>query len=568
MSMELDFIDNVPFLESDYPLFSWDEFPQSKNALERGKPVALFETVCWNKLVMNVDSLRDELGYTWSAAPYFFSGESKVFTANMYKEMCSAMNILFPIYKEEYKSRYMPQRGDELTVGHLTFVEKCLNKILRTARGTDGLARIWVSQSSGISTIVQAMVQPAFPITGEVFDENIFRTVTDIKIDVLPSVPVSILHTGNTTALAAALTLERRVLEPENFSKTHFRVVPEKLLSAPGAASVIGRTNSSAKILLTYAKEKMDIQNASQSFQNVQVCTPEIIQTSAGWTAFSNFQTKMAAIPYVRTGAASINFSNVAAVADTLSGVLLEGLPVIGKSVILSDLSCKGAVIPEMINHLANSILYADFLSLRSAAAYFAITGRSFPDVSVQTPASAPAQVVHRTFTKQHGSAITRTARPTWADGKSVSTGKAKADLLPAVNLTVHESGAADTACTLELLESADIGANTLAFGSTECQAAIWLLPLQPDRKTLHIRQTYKEAIKIGNTLYIDEWPEQGLTDDGTLWLWKLYDTVMQVGNTLYIGSMPNTGMTDGRTLLIWDVEQEPVKKNTLLEVF
>lgn len=570
MSLDLFtlFVDNAPFLTPDYPQFSWDDFPQSRDSLVRGKPTSQFETACWNTMVDKAHMMIELLGWTWSAAPYFSYGESKLFTAKMYTAMLSGMSSLIPVYDWEQRNIYHPRKGDYLTTEHMKFVARCLNRVIRLANGTDPIARLVIDHKSKIITDVPAIVKPAWPITSQYFGNITSRTFTDMELERLLSVPLFTSHIGKTIVEAAAVARIAGILETDHKSRTNAAVFPEKRAASPGGASLASRSISHVNISKVAAGAQPQIASRSNSNLLAEAVTPESYALSASGFAFS----LTAATAFTKTGsrteAEHSGYSVIESEMDSIPASPLEILPMIGRSNQMADISGLAAAETGNIRTIGRSSLEAQMITGTASMVKVTHTDKTKAFAETDTRQAKPAAADVNARTSQQIQAITKTARPTWADGIAVSTSEIVLENLPAVNITVNDTGITTQSCALERLDAADIQSNTLAFGSVSCEAAIFLLPLMPDKKTLHIRQTYKEAIKIGNTLYIDEWPDQGLTDDGILWLWKLYDTVMQVGNTLYIGSMPDTGMTDGRTLLIWDVEQEPVKTLNLLEVF
>lgn len=562
------FADNAPFLESNYPQFSWDDFPKSRDALVRGKPTSQFETSCWNTMVDRVEMMIALLGWSWTAAPYFYYGESKLFTAQMYNTMLSGMYQLIPVYEWEQRNVYQAHKGDYLTTEHIKFVAKNLNKVIRLANGTDQLARVMTDHNSAIITDVPTIVKPAWPITSYYFGNITSRTFTDMELKGLPSVPIFTDHIGKTVTAAAVVARTAERLEADHNSRTKSVVFPEKRAALPGGASVASRSRSKVNLSKVIAGGQPKTASCSFSKLLAEAFTPASYLLSASGFAFSMAK----ATAFVQTGsraeAEHTGHSLIEPKMNSVPSCPLVFLPMIGRSNTMADISGLISVETGKIHTVGHSGIEAKLIPGAASSVNMTHTDKTIALIEMETRQAEPTATNLETWSSQQIQAITQTARPTWADGKSVSTSDLVLKKLPAVNIKVDDTGITTQSCTLDLLDAADIQSNTLAFGSVSCEAAIFLLPLKPDKNTLYIRQTYQEPLKIGNTLYIDQWPDQGLTDDGTLFLWRIFDTVIHVGNTLYIGSMPNTGMTDGETLLIWDVEQEPVKENTLLEVF
>lgn len=564
------FLDKAPFLSDDYPFFSWDDFPQSRDSLVRGTPVILFESACWDAMVGKMEDIWEGIGYGWPWAPYFQEDQKKIFTARMYDNMCSSFWMVLPIPGYEYENYFYTERaekGDHLTVKHMLYVADYLNKIIKYAKGIDRFAKIRTKQieRTGFDIVVNKL--PPMPITSQKFGENICKTSANIDLPVLLSVLIGTKHIGQTKSMISVVNRNSVVGESWLYGKTHFHVVPDKLKSVPMASSVYGRSLNRAEILMT-TKTEFAAGSISKSILNASFETPVILPALADLETFSSSQISAIIKQADHAGIDSSNWSSVSIASDAVPSLSVDLFPSSGHSTYSIEISGMESMEFGRIAHSGRSLMHSELIVHTAEIFSTDKISRSYTNTEADAIPSVSAESDLLVSSKQESNVITKTARPTWAEVVSHGSGFADVDVLDSVTAGTGINSESQQTCAMELVEAADVGANTLAFGSTTCEAAIWLLPLQPDSKTLHIRQTYKEAIKIDDMLYIDQWPDQGLTDDGTLFLWKLYDTVLHVGNTLYIGSMPDTGMMDGRTLLIWDVEQEPVKTMNLLEVF
>lgn len=56
----------IPLLPEDYPLFSWDDWPDSLAALVPGGPTKNFEMACWNALVSYLSDALTDAGLSWA----------------------------------------------------------------------------------------------------------------------------------------------------------------------------------------------------------------------------------------------------------------------------------------------------------------------------------------------------------------------------------------------------------------------------------------------------------------------------------------------------------------------
>ena len=566
--MARNLIDVAPVLDYDYPLFSWDDFPQSRDALVPLTPVIQFETACWNDMVSKMHDVLIALEKGWELGPYFFGGESNEFTAAMYNAMYDAIEAEIPLRNSWDRYQYYARKGAPLTPGHLTFIAKWLNLVLGVARGTIAIEEFSEKHKSAATFDAWFDVLPSVQIGTSSDASKQGRTISHVYFEKLPAAPMFVDFKMMATLSVAAQTPSVLATMADQTSKIN--------------ASVVANRRTTARLLLSWIHSRsisravMDITTKTNFAANLPIfslihanITPfESINVNAKHSARGSSAAEMRSDTALYPEVAHISRGLAAMKSEVLPSAAADFLPLIGTSMAIADMIHMQAVDAGKIAHFAYSEQAAEAIRCTAENAYAEHMARTILETESDVLGAIPAHPSHLSLSESTANITPQTSRPAWAEESGISISTANMEALEAVNAEATGSGTTKGECVLELLESADIGANTLAFGSTECQAAIWLLPLRPDSKTLHIRQTYKETIKIGNTLYIDEWPDQGLTDDGILWLWKLYDTVMQVGNTLYIGTMPDTGMMDSRTLLIWDVEQEPVKTLNLLEVF
>lgn len=568
--MALDFINEAPVLDADYPLFSWDDWPQSRDALVPLTPVEQFEAACWNDMVSRLEDVLIALeSDPWTDAPYFYSGEENYFTAAMYNRVSETIQGITPFYRTYQIGKCYVNPGDFLKTTHLTYIVRLLNYFLEVARGSKVLAKMKTDHISKLYYDVDIPILPSLPLATTTDGTRSCRTTFNIWLDQLPSVPGFVNYSLKSNLSVTARAPGAVVPLPEHLTKTNRSVVASRRVAAPfPQAKAVGNSISLAQILVT-TKTEMAVQTMHHTLREAAAQLAEALYVSASY-AGRGFVSAQVQVPESLLLKAGKNVrSSASALMEDLPSVPADCLPVIGKSLSAVSASYLQAVAAGEIRRPSRSKHYADILSRTAAVAEpIGIRGISATAAEAQTPTAALVAAQMATQTNRYVNAITRIPRPTWADGFSKSLSSPDALIRNAENGAAVQGSASQTACAMETVIAADVQAGTLGISQTSCEAAVWLLPLQPDTKTLFIRQTYKEAIKIGNTLYVDEWPDQGLTDDGTLFLWKLFDTVLQVGNTLYIGSMPNTGKTDGKTLLIWDVEQEPVQTLTLLEVF
>ena len=567
--MALELIDHAPVLDGDYRLFYWDDFPRSRDALVTGTPTERFETSCWNTMVSKLEDVMIALEYdSWDKAPYFYYGEKKNFTAAMYNEMLKRLEQIFPLYDISDKFDYTPKKGSVLTPGHLLYIAKWLNLVLGVSNGLITLEEMRMRRFSWTTFDAYVDVWDSVLIETSNHLDKQCRTTSSVGFDQLPAAPMFSSFTLMSNLGVSAQAPNVLLTEVDQRLKTKLSMSATRIAAATlPKIAVIDKSKSLARISVT-TKNTIAMDAISHSIMSGQVNISQPANAAADHIARGVVLSQMHAPEQLPVSVSETTKANTKAIMESLPSVNAGLMIINGKSNALIEVACQEAVDSGKIRHLAGSYHQVKILTPYSAAAAFDILGKSSLVASFQTPAAEYVKTYLGMKTQQAAKIIMQTARQAWVDGFAWSESTAEMERLDAVNIVAEEIGKTEVSCSLELLQTTNAEPETLAFGSVSCEAAIFLLPLQPDRKTLYIRQTYQEPLKIGKTLYIDQWPDQGLTDDGTLFLWRIFDTVIHVGNTLYIGSMPNTGMTDGETLLIWDVEQEPVKKNTLLEVF
>lgn len=566
--MALNLIDVAPVLDYDYPLFSWDDFPQSRDALVPLTPVERFESACWNTMVSKMEDVLIALEKDWERGPYFFYGEKKEFTAAMYNAMYDAIEAEIPLRNSWDRYQYYARKGAPLTPGHLTFIAKWLNLVLGVARGTIILEEMSSKQHCMLTYDAWFDAPPSVQIETTSDASSQGKTISSVNFEQLPAAPMFVNFKMMATLAAAAQAPQVLATEVDQPSQLNIAVEAHRRTPARLLLSWIHSRSVSRAEMLTTTKTDFSVSLPVFSQPLANMNAGEAIHAAAIHTAKGSAVATMRSDTALYPKASKIARTSATMTSEYLPAAPAGSLALLGKSLAVAEVIGTGAVDAGKMIHFAYSKQAAEAIrcTVENASAEYMARTKLAAESAVL--GAEPAQPSQLSLSESTANITLQTSRPGWVEVSGLSLCDASVVTLDAENAAAGEIGTTQSECSLDLLESADIGANTLAFGSTDCTAAIWLLPLQPDSKTLHIRQTYKETIKIGNTLYIDEWPDQGLTDDGILWLWKLYDTVMQVGNTLYIGSMPDTGMTDGRTLLIWDVEQEPVKTLNLLEVF
>lgn len=546
--MALDFIEEAPFLFPSYPLFDWDQFPQSRDSLESGKPVALFEAVCWDSMVDKLAQIVYTLESSWEAPPFFPEGEEKIFTASMYNQMLFAMRIIFPFPygSNYYMDKYMASTGDPLTPEHLLFAANWVNWIVEIARGSVGLEKLSIPYNSVTTCNPNADVLVSAPM------ETWIQAQSNKKVTLenLPYVSAATKRCSFSKESANVLMKKAANVFVEEESKTKKYVSALRRISVPGAVEAIGETISNAGVLMGSGIHFI-VGGISQTPCVAEIILPGAVAGALQYCGRSSQKVELPILFGQMTQPEMISYTNHTAEVAFAEPEQASCVPLIGRSKEMAEISDANSVRTERIDHFSKSSQGAELFVKRAVQAASRYLGESSTEISAETPGSVQTDIQLSTFTQKSPNVITMTARPGWTDAVSRGTASALLSKLDAANVTVRDSSTTQGICNLERMRSANVGSKTQTFSKKSCSVGIFYIPLQPDSRTLYIRQTYKEAIKINDMLYIDQWPDQGLKDDGTLFLWKLYDTVMHVGNTLYIGSMPRTGKTDGVTLLI-----------------
>ena len=60
-------IDTIPLLAEDYPLFDWDDHPQSYYALGEGELVSGFQKETWNAIIDETLAALSAAGMSWDS---------------------------------------------------------------------------------------------------------------------------------------------------------------------------------------------------------------------------------------------------------------------------------------------------------------------------------------------------------------------------------------------------------------------------------------------------------------------------------------------------------------------
>ena len=560
--MALNLIDHAPVIDQDHPLFSWDDFPQSRDSLVSGTPVSLFEADCWDAMVWKVDYIANMMDFSFSGLPYFSEKWNKEFEADMYNRMLYALTILWPAWYDA--SKYAVKKGDPLEPWRLRFVANWVNDVIKVARGTTVLLRPELYRHSYTRT--SFFLEAWESIRFEPFAMATATAKSDIEL--LPSAPIGDTAKSCFSNTVFDLLVRDSVqIETKLKMKTKRQVEAGKLPSAPMRPRAYGKSRSNVSILMT-SLSRFYVYEHLRTVINAAVTPLEPAACDISFTGNGYSKAEVLAQESLLACVDEILKSSSTPKANVVKSLLAGGATTLGASKIIADVSANSSVGVMDIKKSGRSFPLPRFTCCNSAK----VDTYSYDFSNVEVPAHVCDAAVSGTtldlHTDSYVNLITQTTRPGWTSAVSRGITSAEVEHLEARNVVADHSSNAKTGCTLELISAANVETNTLASGTATCEAAVFLLPLRPDSKTLHIRQTYQDALKLDNMLYIDQWPDQGLTDEGTLFLWHVYDTLMQVGNTLYIGSIPDTGMVGSDTLLIWDVEQEPVKTLTLLEVF
>lgn len=560
--MPLNLVDHAPILDADFPLFSWDDFPQSRDSLVSGMPVALFEADCWDSMVWNVDYLANVMDFSFSGLPYFSEKWDKTFEASMYNRMLYALSYIWPFWADV--SMYAVKKGDPLEPWRLKFVANWLNDAIKVARGTTALLRPELYRHSYTRT--SFFLEAWESIRFAPFAMATATAKSDIEL--LPSAPIGATAKSCFSNTVFDLLVRDSVeIESKLKLKTDQQVKAVKLPSVPMRARTYGKSKSDVSILMT-SLSRFDVYEHLRTVINAAVTPLEPAACAVSFVGNGYTKTEMLAQAALLAVTNEILQSSSSPKINVVESLIAGSASTLGTSKMIADVSANSSVGVMDIKKSGHSFPWPSFTCCNSAK----VDTYSYDFSNVEASANVCDVVASETtlalYSDRYVNVITQTTRPAWTSATSTGNASAEVENLEAKNVVLNHSGISNAGCNLELISAANVETNTLTFGTASCDAAVFLLPLQPDSKTLYIRQTYQDALKLDDMLYIDQWPDQGLTDDGTLFLWRIYDTIMHVGNTLYIGTMPDTGMTDSDTLLIWDVEQEPVKTLKLLEVF
>lgn len=529
----------APILDKDYPLFSWDDHPKSRDALVPGTPVEQFQTTCWSSMVRKMHDALDAMGITWEHPPYFYQGESKYFTAVKCYNLYYLCRFFVPLAAYEYTFRYEIgniARGEYLTVRHLTFLAEWLNKFLKLARGTDSFAIIAVRQASLLHSEVAASLANLVPITSKTFGDNVSRTTADVSLDWLRTTPAAAGYIGKSQSIATMNLSSPEQPAVGKIVHSSSRVYPVRRNVVTGKAILSGESNINADFAVLPSVHGFQAGYNSRTSAKLLISMIKLVSVITRDISATRTDVDLAVVLPTAMKASATGWSASTAACSVKPMFMIDGASTIGRSTTVAAMSYKGSSAHVITDLMSRTLRDASMVAAKILEASTQIISRTRQDAAANTPSAVSAACDAKIYSKQNAKVITQTSRPMWTNYTTNTITSADFVSDTAVQIQAGGNSFTNKVCDIDIIRFAYVQENTKAFSKTRSEAIVWAQTTQPDSRTLRIRQTHRRPAKIGSALYLDCWPDQGITDDGTLVLKKIYDTVVQVEETLYIG--------------------------------
>ena len=146
----------IPVLPKEYPLFRWEDWPDSRAALVSGGPTRNFQKACWNAIADTLTDAMDEVGIEWKDTyidGYIPHGRDEIKITGEYGALRAAafdmmmanldniVSLPWPHHVDPNFWGYQPStqwfwRYDTVFPGYILELVERLNLILEIMRGT------------------------------------------------------------------------------------------------------------------------------------------------------------------------------------------------------------------------------------------------------------------------------------------------------------------------------------------------------------------------------------------------------------------------------------------------
>lgn len=302
---------DIPVLSTDYPVFDWDAYPNSLDALVQDGLVSNFPKETWNAIVQVLEDALNDAGLSWDSK-YTSASEAKITKSHgaLYADMVNSVrhNIDHPaslgwawannnsfrgyIGREDFKgySKY-GENSDYVYPEYIIELVRKLNLLIELMRYTAKISSIEVNYSSLSSNDVTSFSRPSIPINYEF----LCNTLTEIGLFSRKSIPSFVEALSNTlidkTPLASsgslsvitnnAISRSQYLFSP--YIPTNSIFVPNKTLikSSYGISCISGKITDTEveaiKESKTYCKNELndsfsvlaEAEGVSHTFTNV-----------------------------------------------------------------------------------------------------------------------------------------------------------------------------------------------------------------------------------------------------------------------------------------------------------
>lgn len=215
----------IPLLPEDYPLFGWDDWPDSLAALVPGGPTKHFEMACWNALVTYLSDAITDAGLEWftGSASAGTGGQSVeetkitdgIFRLSKFNQMVRNTYIRVPLYSwlwvkdkdfRGYKGFiYLNEyKRHNVYPEYITELVYRINQMVEIMRGT------WpIENVTPKPTLIPAQVRPGLSVDRSVPIIQDVGTRTSSRAEPLQVMPAAPVIVGVSYKSLTSMEMER-----------------------------------------------------------------------------------------------------------------------------------------------------------------------------------------------------------------------------------------------------------------------------------------------------------------------------------------------------------------------
>lgn len=282
-------LDKIPVLDESWPLFDWEDWQTSRDALVKGTPTKYFAKEAWNAIVDGVAEALATAGLAWDDT-YTTAEGAKItvaygaLTAEKFNSV--RHNIDWPaplgwawawnkdfrgyVGREDFQGRSTHGINcDAVYPEYIIELARKLNLLLELMRGTALINDIQVEQLSGVQIEAEALSRPA----AHVEVEHISTTTASAEVRAAQGAPMDVQRKSSTQISAEARV--GKVVEMSAEVKNHTLISAEghPRLALPMEAGVLMGSKASAEVIAAqYVETGAEVLSASLA--EAQVETP------------------------------------------------------------------------------------------------------------------------------------------------------------------------------------------------------------------------------------------------------------------------------------------------------